>query len=41
MDFSAFDTTELDLYAAEARRRWGETAAYREFERRSAGQTQE
>ena len=32
MDFSAFDTSRLDAYAAEAKRKWGDTAAYREFE---------
>ena len=32
MDFSAFDKTELEKYTAEAKRTWGDTAAYREFE---------
>ncbi|MBR4434590.1 MAG: MerR family transcriptional regulator [Clostridia bacterium] len=32
MDFSAFDNSETKEYAAEARRRWGDTDAYREFE---------
>ena len=31
MDFSAFDTTKQDAYAAEAKRRWGHTDAYQEF----------
>ena len=31
MDFSAFGTTELDTYAAEAQRKWGSTDAYKEF----------
>ena len=35
MDFSAFDKTELEQYAAEARARWGKTDAYREYEQRS------
>lgn len=39
MDYSAFDTTELDRYAAEAKARWGKTDAYREFEEKTAGQT--
>lgn len=39
MDFSAFDNTELDCYAAEAKARWGKTDAYREFEEKTAGQT--
>lgn len=30
MDFSAFDRTEMDQYAEEARERWGGTAAYEE-----------
>lgn len=30
MDFSAFDKTELDACAAEAKERWGNTEAYRE-----------
>lgn len=34
MDFSAFDSSEMDKYAEEARKRWGETEAYREFERK-------
>ena len=29
MDFSAFDKTELDAFAAEAKERWGNTEAYR------------
>lgn len=39
MDFSTFDTTEIDRYAAEARAKWGKTAAYREFEEKTAGQS--
>lgn len=34
MDFSAFDKTQLEQYAAEAKARWGDTEAYREYERR-------
>ena len=30
MDFSAFDKTEMEQYAEEARERWGGTAAYEE-----------
>ena len=41
MDFSAFDTAELDQYAAQAREQWGKTDAYREFEQKTAGQTQQ
>lgn len=41
MDFSAYDTTELDRYTAEAKAKWGKTDAYREFEQKTAGQTKE
>ena len=41
MDFSAFDRTRQDAYAAEAKKRWGKTDAYKEFEQKTAGQTQE
>ncbi len=41
MDFSAFDTNKLDQYAAEAKAKWGKTDAYKEFETKSAGQSQE
>ena len=34
MDFSAFDKSNLDAYAAEVKERWGDTAAYREFEKK-------
>ena len=32
MSFSAFDKTEMDKYAAEAKQKWGQTAAYKEYE---------
>lgn len=32
MDFSAFDTREMDEYAAQAKATWGKTEAYKEFE---------
>ena len=41
MDFSAFDTHTMDTYAAQAREKWGKTAAYREFGEKTAGQTRE
>ena len=41
MDFSPFDTTELDRYAAEAKAKWGKTDAYKEFEQKTAGQTKD
>jgi len=39
MDFTPFSTEELDAYAAQAKERWGSTAAYQEFTRKTAGQT--
>ncbi len=40
MDFSAFDTKEIDTqmeqYAQEVKDRWGETLAYEEYQRRTA-----
>lgn len=41
MDFSAFDTTEMDKYAAEAKAKWGKTQPYQEFQQKTAGQTKE
>ena len=41
MSFEPFDTTKLDEYAAEAKRSWGDTAAYREYEQRRAGRSRE
>ena len=34
MDFSAFDTREMDAYTARAREQWGDTDAWREYERK-------
>lgn len=34
MDFSAYDTTELERYSAEAKEKWGNTAAYQEYEQK-------
>ena len=34
MDFSAFDTKKMDEYAARAKKTWGNTPAYREYEQR-------
>lgn len=39
MDFTAFDTSRLEEYAAKAKAAWGGTDAYREYERKSAGRT--
>lgn len=40
MNFTPYDTTEMDRYAAEAKSRWGKTEAYREFEQKTSGQSQ-
>ena len=39
MDFSAFDKTEIENYAAEAKALWGETNAYKEYESRAKNKT--
>lgn len=36
MDFKAFDTSEIDAYAKEAKERWGHKDAYQEFEKKTA-----
>ena len=41
MDFSPFDRSKMDEYAAQAKEKWGNTEAYREFEQKTAGQTRE
>ena len=41
MDFSTFDTTERDRYAAEAKKKWGETDAYRGFSQKTSNKTKE
>ena len=41
MDFDAFDHSRIDAYAEEAKARWGNTAAYKEYEQRAAGQSGE
>lgn len=41
MDFSPFDRSRQEAYAAEAKKRWGKTEAYKEFEQKTSGQTQE
>ena len=37
MDFTAFDTKKLDEYAEEAKKNWGKTDAYREYEKKMKG----
>ena len=39
MNFSAFDKSEMEEYAAQAKAKWGQTPAYREFEQKTAGQS--
>ena len=39
MDFTAFDTKKLDEYAEEAKKNWGKTDAYKEFEEKAKGRT--
>ena len=39
MDFSSFDTEKIDRYAEEAKKKWGKTEAYQEFESKTAGQS--
>ena len=41
LDFTAFDTKKIDEYARQAKASWGQTAEYREYERKSAGRTAE
>ncbi len=40
LDFSSFDNSQLERYAAQAKAKWGATEAYREFEAKTAGQSQ-
>ena len=37
MDFNAYDTKKLDAYAAEAKKRWGHTDAWRESQEKAKG----
>lgn len=41
MDFTAFDTSKIDEYAAKAKAIYGQTAEYKEFEEKSKGLTKE
>lgn len=41
MNFDVFNTDKLDQYAAEAREKWGKTEAYKEFEKKTEGQSKE
>ncbi len=40
MDFSAFDRSKEEAYAAEAEARWGETEAYHAYEKKAARRTE-
>ena len=37
MDFTVFDTKKLDEYAEEAKKNWGKTEAYKEYEEKTKG----
>lgn len=39
MDFTPFDTTELDSYTAQAKEKWGKTQAWQEFSEKTKGQS--
>ena len=41
LDFSAFDTKQIDEYAAQAKASWGETPAYHEYEEKSRARSKE
>ena len=41
MSFEAFDTRKIDEYAAQAKASWGTTDAYKEYEQKSAGRTED
>ena len=41
MDFSAFDTAQMDEYAAQAKAQWQHTPAYQEYAKKSKGRSKE
>lgn len=41
MDFSAFDTRKIDEYSKRAKEQWGKTDAYKEYEEKSKGRTED
>ncbi len=41
MDFTVFDDEKIESYKDEARKRWGDTDAYREYETKSADYSEE
>lgn len=40
MDFSIFDKSEMEQYKSEAKARWGDTSAYKEYEENHAKQNE-
>ena len=41
MDFTPFDKTQIETYTAEAKSRWGNTDAWKEFEQKSKGKSKQ
>ena len=41
MDFTAFDTKKIEEYTAQAKESWGDTDAFKEYEKKSKGRTAE
>lgn len=41
MDFTAFNTKQIEEYTAQAKKSWGDTDAFKEYEKKSKGRTAE
>lgn len=41
MDFKAYDTRKIDEYRKQAKEQWGQTPAWKEYEKKSKGRTKE
>ena len=41
MSFEAFDKSQMDTYAAQAKEKWGKTQAYKEFEEKTRNKSPE
>ncbi len=41
MDFTAFNTKQIEEYTAQAKESWGDTDAFKEYEKKSKGRTAE
>ena len=41
MDFTAFDTSKIEEYSKEAKKQWGDTAEYKEYEKKSKNRSKE